>query len=326
MENTEVITMRQLLECGVHFGHQTKRWNPRMKRYIFTARNGIHVIDLQQTLKLINIAYEFVRQCIRNNGTIMFVGTKKQAQEAIQSAAQECDMPFVHHRWAGGTLTNFVTIRQSINRLKEFESAKDNGYFESLSPKERSKKLKEFEHLKYSFEGLKHMVSLPVALFVIDTKKEMLAIREANKLKIPIIGIVDTNADPTEVQYPIPANDDAIRAIKLLCGVIANAVNDGKKNKISVSNQLLPGENEGAAITQEELEKIIELTDEEDELSAPVASKKKAKPLKEIPKEAVEDLDLAVTKKKSKPTKVVVSSVKNGLDKEASKKSSSKKI
>ena len=170
------------------------------------------------------------------------------------------------------------------------------------------------------------MVSLPVALFVIDTKKEMLAIREANKLKIPIIGIVDTNADPTEVQYPIPANDDAIRAIKLLCGVIANAVNDGKKNKISVSNQLLPGENEGAAITQEELEKIIELTDEEDELSAPVASKKKIKPLKEIPKEAVEDLDLAVTKKKSKPTKVVVSSVKNGLDKEASKKSSSKKI
>jgi len=325
MENTEVITMRQLLECGVHFGHQTKRWNPRMKRYIFTARNGIHVIDLQQTLKLINLAYEFVRSCVKNNGTIMFVGTKKQAQEAIQSAAQECEMPFVHHRWAGGTLTNFVTIRQSINRLKEFESAKDNGYFESLSPKERSKKLKEFEHLQYSFEGLKNMVSLPAALFVIDTKKEMLAIREANKLKIPIIGIVDTNADPTEVQYPIPANDDAIRAIKLLCGVVANAVNDGKKNKISVSNQLLPGENEGAAITQEEMEKIAELTEEVPEVPVSGAGKKIPKPIKKASKEVVEDLDLDASKKKSKSTKVVAASLKNDLEK-SSKKSSSKKV
>ena len=240
-------------------------------------------------MKLINIAYEFVRDSVRNNGTVLFVGTKKQAQEAIQAAAQECGMPFVHHRWAGGTLTNFATIRRSINRLKEFEAAKEDGYFDRLSPKERSKKLREFDHLQYSFEGLKHIVSLPAVLFVIDTKKEILAIKEANKLGIPIIGIVDTNADPTEVQYPIPANDDAIRAIKLLCGVMSTAVNDGKKNKIVVSDNLLPGEDIAKGVTQEELEKMIEITEEDDKIIIPVSAKKK--PAKKEVKEPVSDSD-----------------------------------
>ncbi len=227
-ENSSVISMRQLLECGVHFGHQTKRWNPKMKPYIFTSRNGIHVIDLQQTIKLIHDVYELVREISSRGGTVLFVETKKQAQEAIQVEAEKAGMPYVNHRWLGGTLTNNMTIRQSINKMKKFTQMKDNGMLQKLSNKESSRISKRLAKLEYSLTGIKNMVSMPSILFVIDTKREQLAIKEAHKLGIPIIGIVDTNADPNEVQYPIPANDDAIRAIRLLCNIISRAVLEGR--------------------------------------------------------------------------------------------------
>ncbi|RAP32826.1 30S ribosomal protein S2 [Candidatus Marinamargulisbacteria bacterium SCGC AG-439-L15] len=231
--------MRQLLESGVHFGHQTRRWNPKMKPFIFTARNDIHVIDLQKTVVCINDAYSFIREIVENNGSIMFVGTKKQAQEAISDEALRCKMPFVNQRWLGGTLTNNSTIRQSINKLKFYERDKENGVFDKLSKKEASKRQKTLDRLKFYLDGIKDMYGLPQALFVVDTKKEQLAIDEANKLGIPIIGLVDTNADPTEVQYPIPGNDDAIRAIKLICSIVANAVEEGNKN-LGVASKTAP--------------------------------------------------------------------------------------
>jgi len=225
----EVVSMRQLLECGVHFGHQTKRWDPKMKKYIFTSRNGIHVIDLQQTIQLIHTAYEFIKRIAQNRGTVLFVGTKKQAQDAIKEEAQRSSMPFVNHRWLGGTLTNISTIRQRINKLKDLEKMKNDGAFEDLSSKEQSRINKSYTKLITNLEGIKDMIMTPSALFVVDTHKEQLAIKEARKLKIPIIGIVDTNANPNEIDYPIPANDDAIRAIKLLCSVVANAVIEGQQ-------------------------------------------------------------------------------------------------
>jgi small subunit ribosomal protein S2 len=230
----EVVSMRQLLECGVHFGHQTKRWNPKMKRYIFTSRNGIHVIDLQQTIKLIKKTYQVVKDVVRNGGTVLFVGTKKQAQEAIEAEARRCGMPFVSHRWLGGTLTNNVTLRHSINKLKQHQRIMEDGTIDLLSNKEAARKRKILARLTYYLDGIRDMNRLPSMAFVIDTKREALAIREANKLKIPIIGVVDTNADPTEVQYPIPANDDAIRAIKLLCSVISKAVLDGQAERAGI--------------------------------------------------------------------------------------------
>lgn len=231
----EVVTMRQLLECGVHFGHQTKRWNPKMKRYIFTSRNGIHVIDLQQTIKLIKKSYQVVREVVKSNGTILFVGTKKQAQDAIQAEAVRCGMPYVHHRWLGGTLTNNITIRQSVNKLKQYNRMNDEGTFDLLSNKEAAAKRKKLIRLGFYLDGIRDMHRLPSLVFIVDTKREALAVKEANKLKIPIIGIVDTNADPTEVQYPIPANDDAIRAIKLICSVMAKAVLDGQAERSGVT-------------------------------------------------------------------------------------------
>ncbi|MFC1753113.1 30S ribosomal protein S2 [Thermoproteota archaeon] len=222
-----VVSMRELLECGVHFGHQTKRWNPKMKKYIFTARNGIHVIDLQQTIKLIRKAYQFVREISRNNGLVLFVGTKKQAQDAIKTEAEHAGMPYVNHRWLGGTLTNHLTVRQSINKLKALQKMVEEGEMDKLSNKEASSKKKKLARLEYYLSGIKDMTRTPEALLVVDTKKEQIAVNEANRLNIPIIGIIDTNADPGEIQYPIPANDDAIRAIKLICSVMSQAVMDG---------------------------------------------------------------------------------------------------
>ncbi len=227
----EVVSMRQLLESGVHFGHQTKRWNPKMKRYIFTARNGIHVIDLQQSIKLIRKAYQLVKDTVKGGGNVLFVGTKKQAQEAIQTEAERCAMPFVHHRWLGGMLTNNVTLRQSINKLRQFNQMLEDGVIDRLSNKEASRKKKQITRLRYYLDGIRQMGVAPSLIFVVDTTKEQLAVKEANKLGIPIIGVVDTNADPTEVQHPIPANDDAIRAIKLICSIIAQAVLDGKAER-----------------------------------------------------------------------------------------------
>ena len=230
-KNEEVVSMRQLLECGVHFGHQTKRWNPKMKKYIFTSRNGIHVIDLQQSIKLIKVAYDFVKETVAKGGKILFVGTKKQAQDSIKIEAEKCDMPYVQHRWLGGTLTNHVTIRKSINKIKEYERLKEDGTLDQLSNKEASKRTKAYNRLVHYLGGIKNMKGHPSALFVIDTNKEQLAIEEANKLGIPIIGVVDTNANPNDVQYPIPANDDAIRAVKLLCGIISDAIQSAENDK-----------------------------------------------------------------------------------------------
>lgn len=227
--NKEVVSMRQLLECGVHFGHQTKRWNPQMKRYIFTSRNGIHVIDLQQTLKLAKKAYQVVKDVASRNGTILFVGTKKQAQEPIEFEANRCGMPFISHRWLGGTLTNSVTLRKSVNKYKKLIQMEESGVLQKLSNKEASRKRKTLTRLRYYLDGIKDLVGNPTLVFIVDTQREQLAVNEANKLNIPIVGVVDTNADPNEVQFPIPANDDAIRAIKLLCSIVSQAVIDGRE-------------------------------------------------------------------------------------------------
>jgi len=219
-----VISMKQLLESGVHFGHQTRRWNPKMKPYIFTERNGIYIIDLQKTVKKVEEAYHFVRDLVADGGTLLFVGTKKQAQDSVKSEAERCGMYYVNQRWLGGTLTNFQTIRQRINRLKEIERMREDGTFDVLPKKEVVGLNKELERLEKFLGGIKDMERLPDALFVVDPRKERIAIAEARKLKIPVIAIVDTNCDPDEVDVVIPGNDDAIRAVKLLTAKIADAV------------------------------------------------------------------------------------------------------
>jgi small subunit ribosomal protein S2 len=219
--------MKLLLEAGVHFGHQTRRWDPRMRPYIFTERNGIHIIDLQQTVNKLNEAYNFVRDVATNNGTILFVGTKKQAQEAIETEAKRSEMYFVTQRWLGGMLTNFRTIQSRLKRLDELESSKAAGNFERLTKKEASLLEEEIVRLNRLLGGIKTMRRLPNAMFVIDPHKERLAVQEARRLEIPIVALLDTNCNPDEIDYPIPANDDAIRAVKLLSSKIADAVVEG---------------------------------------------------------------------------------------------------
>lgn len=243
-----VISMKQLLESGVHFGHQTRRWNPKMKPYIFTERNGIYIIDLQKTVKKVEEAYNYVRNLVQDGGKILFVGTKKQAQEAIESEAIRSGMYFVNQRWLGGTLTNFQTIRQRIARLKEIEKMEENGTFDVLPKKEVIGLKKEQERLEKFLGGIKEMETLPDALFIVDPRKERIAIAEAHKLNIPVISIVDTNCDPDEIDVLIPGNDDAIRAVKLLTAKIADAIIE--------ANQ---GESEAAAVDfVEETENVEE--------------------------------------------------------------------
>jgi len=227
-----VISMKQLLEAGVHFGHQMRRWDPRMKPYIFTERNNIYIIDLQQTVKLVEIAYDFIREISSNGGNILFVGTKKQAQESIKSEAERCGMYYVNYRWLGGILTNFNTIRKRVKRLHELEEMENNKMFEVLPKKEVISLKREKEKLEKILTGIKDMEELPAAIFVVDPKKEKIAVAEAIKLSIPIVAIVDTNCNPEEIDYVIPGNDDAIRAVKLISSVIADAVLEGKKSTI----------------------------------------------------------------------------------------------
>ena len=222
------ISIKQLLEAGVHFGHPTKKWNPKMAEYIFTMRNGIHIIDLQKTVKKFEEAYTFVRNISEEGGSVLFVGTKKQAAESIKEEAQKCGMYYVNVRWPGGMLTNFKTIRNSINRLKELQRMEADGTFNLLPKKEVAKLVKEMEDLNKNYGGIKDMETLPSALFVVDTRKERIAVLEAKKLGIPVIAIVDTNCDPDDADYIIPGNDDAIRAIKLIGGAIADAVIEGR--------------------------------------------------------------------------------------------------
>lgn len=216
--------MKNLLESGVHFGHQTKRWDPRMKRFIFTERNGIHIIDLQKTITSIKDAYEAVRKVVLENKSVMFVGTKKQAQQAVEREAKRCNMYYVNNRWPGGMLTNFTTIKKSILRLKKIDKMEVDGTFESLTKKEVARLLKEKSKLEKNLGGIKEMKDLPGILFIIDTKKEEIAVDEARKMGIPIVAVVDTNCNPDGIDFPIPGNDDAIRAITLFTQIIANAV------------------------------------------------------------------------------------------------------
>jgi small subunit ribosomal protein S2 len=222
-----VVTMKQLLDSGVHFGHQTRRWNPKMKRYIFTERNGIYIIDLQQTLTYIDRAYEFIKQTVAHGGSILFIGTKKQAQEAISHHAQRVGMPFVNHRWLGGMLTNFSTVHKRLQRLKELEAMEQTGGFSGLTKKEILMRTREKDKLEKTLGGIRDMQRVPSAVWVVDTKKEQIAVGEARKLGIPIVAILDTNCDPDEVDYPIPGNDDAIRSAALLTRVVADATADG---------------------------------------------------------------------------------------------------
>jgi small subunit ribosomal protein S2 len=223
-----VVTMRQLLESGVHFGHQTRRWNPKMKRFIFTERNGIYIIDLQQSLDYIDKAYDFIRETVAHGGSVLYVGTKKQAQEAIAEQARRVGMPFVNQRWLGGMLTNFGTVYKRLQRLKELEEIDfDDVAGSNLTKKELLQLRRERDKLERSLGGIRDMARVPSALWVVDTKKEHIAVSEARKLGIPVIAILDTNCDPDEVQYPIPGNDDAIRSVALLTRVVADAVADG---------------------------------------------------------------------------------------------------
>ena len=230
-----VISMKQLLEAGVHFGHQTRRWNPKMKRYIFTERNGIYIIEKQKTVKKVEEAYRTMRDIAAEGGDILFVGTKKQAQEAIKEEATRAGMYFVNQRWLGGTLTNFQTIQKRIKRLKDIERMQEDGTFEVLPKKEVVQLKKELERLEKFLGGIKDMKGLPSALFVVDPRKERIAVAEARKLHIPIIGIVDTNCDPDEIDHVIPANDDAIRAVKLLTSKMADAILEAKQGEETVT-------------------------------------------------------------------------------------------
>ena len=218
------ITIKQLLEAGVHFGHPTKKWNPKMAEYIFTQRNGIHIVDLQKTVKKFEEAYNFVAELAQQNGTVLFVGTKKQAAETVREEAQRCGMYYTNVRWPGGMLTNFQTIRKSIKRLKDLEKMQADGTLDLLPKKEIAKRLKEIEDLQKSYGGIKEMETLPSCVFIVDTRKERNAVLEAKKLGIPVVAIVDTNCDPDDADYIIPGNDDAIRAIKLIAGALADAV------------------------------------------------------------------------------------------------------
>ena len=270
-----VVAMKQLLEAGVHFGHQTRRWDPKMAEYIFQARNGIHIIDLQKTSKKLDEAYAFLKEQAEAGKTVLFVGTKKQAQECVKEAAEKCGMYYVNQRWLGGTLTNFSTIRKRIGRLLELEKMQEDGTFEVL-PKKEVILLKEMEKLEKNLGGIKEMTEVPGVMFIVDPKKEKIGILEARKLGIPVIGLVDTNCNPQDVDYAIPGNDDAIRAVKLIADCMANAVIEGKQ-----------GESMEAVEEAMEVEEVAEPTDMEEVVaSEEVEEPKKAKRTKKVAEEA----------------------------------------
>ncbi len=260
------VTLKQLLEAGVHFGHQTSRWNPKMRPYIFTARNGIHIIDLQKTVKLLDDAWEFVRNVAASGRPVLFVGTKKQAQETIQTEAARCGMFFVNRRWMGGMLTNFSTVKKRIERLQELRKMQQEGQFEQLSKKEAKRLTDELDRLMFHFDGIADMKRLPGAVYVVDPRKEHIAVTEANRLKIPVVAITDSNCDPDLITYVIPGNDDAIRAVKLLTGKMADACLEGRQQAIERGEQL-PSMEERDFLETPRYELLEEyLEDEEDYL------------------------------------------------------------
>jgi small subunit ribosomal protein S2 len=271
------IGLRDLLEAGVHFGHQTRKWNPKMKPYIFIARGGIYIIDLQKTLRLLNRATEFLSDVAAKGGSVLFVGTKKQAKIAIRDNAQKCGMPYVTERWLGGMLTNWQTIHQRVEKMEDFEAMMRDGRMEKLSKKEQLEVNRSFEKLHRNLGGIRNMTKLPQALFVVDTAEEETAVREANKLHIPVIGIVDTNADPSMVTYPIPGNDDAIRSINLFSRVVADTIIEGKQTRAEGQDQV-----EMAAAAPDEPQVTAALDEEESHIktqeSPPPATESAAEP------------------------------------------------
>lgn len=274
-----VISMKQLLEAGVHFGHQTRRWNPKMKQFIFTERNGIYIIDLQKTVKKADEAYFFIRDVAIDGKSILFVGTKKQAQESIESEAKRCGQYFISNRWLGGTLTNFKTIRSRIDRMVAIEQMQESGEVDLLPKKEVIKLMHEKDKLEKNLGGIRNMTSLPGALFVVDPRKEHIAVKEARNLGIPVVAIVDTNCDPDEIDYPIPGNDDAIRAVKLIVSKMADAVLEGRQgeqleDEEEIVAEVSVDEAEAEAIeaiAEEIAEEITEVAQAADEIVAEVA-------------------------------------------------------
>ncbi len=266
------VSMKQLLEAGVHFGHQTRRWNPKMKHYIFTERNGIYIIDLQKTVKLMDTAYSFVRDLVADGGNIIFVGTKKQAQESIRFEAERCGAHYVNHRWLGGMLTNYNTIRRRIDRMIKLELMETDGTFDRLNKKEILTLRNEKERLMKFLSGIRNMKKLPDAIYVVDPRKEKIAVAEARKLDIPVIAIVDTNCDPDEIDFLIPGNDDAIRAVKLITSVMADAVLEGKQIS-EAPEEPEEVEAEVEAVKEEVVEPVAEAVAEEsavEEVAEPV--------------------------------------------------------
>ena len=268
-----IISMKQLLEAGVHFGHQTRKWNPKMKKYIFTSRNDIHIINLEDTVKLAEKAYNFVKEIVKEGKTVLFVGTKKQASEAIEQEAKRCGMFYINNRWLGGTLTNFKTIRSSVEKMKKIEQMEKTGEFDLLPKKEVLKLKQEHEKLVKNLNGVRDMTSMPGVIFVVDSKKEAIAIKEARLMNIPLIGLIDTNCDPDDVDICIPGNDDAIRAIKLIAGSIADAVIEAREG-IEIDRSAFDDE-------EIDLKSALETTDvtaaKESELAEDAANKKAKK-------------------------------------------------
>ena len=261
-----VVSMKQLLECGVHFGHQTRRWNPKMKPYIFTERNGIYIIDLQKTVKGLEKAYDFVREVSKSGGTLLFVGTKRQAQDPIREEALKAGQYYINQRWLGGLLTNFATIRRRVTRMVELQGMETDGSINKYPKKEIIQLRKEREKLEKYLSGIKEMKDIPDALFIIDPRRETIAVLEAHKLGIPVISIVDTNCDPDVIDYPIPGNDDAIRAIELVVGLMANAFIEGRQGQDSRVESEVEEEVEEvkeATVVPEELDAVVEEIDKE---------------------------------------------------------------
>ena len=272
-----VVTMKQLLEAGVHFGHQTRRWNPKMRRFIHGERSGIYIIDLQQTLDRIEKAYVFVRDLVADGGRVLFVGTKRQAQDPINSYAEKCGMPFINQRWLGGTLTNFSTISKRVGKMLEYQRMRDSGEFEAMPKKEALLLSRELEKLERNLGGIRDMEQLPDAVFVIDTAREHIAVTEANKLGIPIVAVVDTDCDPDVIQYLIPGNDDAIRAGRLLCRILSDAVEEGRyiaNSRIAAADDgpSLDADDRAAEQAEARTEAEADAVEREARVSAAVAS------------------------------------------------------
>ena len=259
-----VISMKQLLEAGVHFGHQTRKWNPKMAKYIFTARNDIHIINLEDTVVLIDKAYDYIKEMASQGKTILFVGTKKQAQKAIEDEAKRCGMFYINSRWLGGTLTNFKTIRSRIERLNKLEQMEKVGEFNLLPKKEVIKLRAEMEKLERNLGGIKEMTKLPDVMFIVDTKKEHLAVKEAKALNIPIVALLDTNCDPEPIDYILPGNDDAIRAVSLIAGAMANAVIEAKEGTTPVSEEEGTPSSDGEAVVETSEETVNEVASSEE--------------------------------------------------------------